>query len=447
MKKVLTYIIATSMAIIGCEDYNPEIIESTLFGEGEIGQSPQPGTLYLLYPNGAESLVPGKQITIRWSTGDNVSRIELYLFKGSEEYLTIDGFESNDGEYNWVIPKNLPDGTDYRILIRDNSDESHFDFSDSFFSIKTQALSLLYPNGGELLEPNQILLIYWEGGADNNIVIELWTSSFIQTISGGTYNDGVYYWEIPQDIGKASNYRIKIWDINDPIKSDLSDGNFTIGFLPFSVIFPNSNSILEPGMTYPIIWKASIMYSYLELYLIQNNTFVSDIYPWGTNNDGLYESFELDTSLSLSSGYQVRFVDYNSPYDTLGLSQTFAIGNLSRGNNENYEPNDNAGEAHGPLVESTQYLAYISPTFDEDWYYFNLNRTKLIILYLIVPQSQDYELYLYDDSGTLVSSQTGSNNEVIYRYLDGGTYDVKVSGAGSDADGTNPYILLFFTQL
>ncbi len=313
---------------------------------------------------------------------------------------------------------------------------------------ESPSITVLYPNGSEHFEPDlDEIDIRWIGGNFPEVTIELYRgSTFDQPISASTPNDGSYNWQIPSGVAERSDYRIKILSNTDANKYDFSDASFTIGTVPTTVIFPSSGTTLEPGFTYPIIYRVSNSHYRISIELFNNNQWLSTIFS-REYNDGFAE-WSISTSLGQVGGYQIGITKYYSPYNTLGFGDSFALGALPRGTPENHENNDSAGLAYGPLQVTTQYISYISPTGDEDWYYFQLDRLKKVTLYLIVPGGRDYNLLLLDESQGQLSLETGyGGNQDMSIDLMPGMYYVKIVGVGGSADGINPYVLLLFAQI
>lgn len=109
-------------------------------------------SLTLTLPNGGESWFKGLQAAVRWNSGNILSKaVHIDLFKGgvfsrrlasnvpqkfysweTQSYVSGTGFN-----YALSVPTDLPDGTDYALVISDSSDASTSDASDAVFSILT----------------------------------------------------------------------------------------------------------------------------------------------------------------------------------------------------------------------------------------------------------------------------------------------------------------------
>ncbi len=91
-------------------------------------------------PNGSESWPLGSSQTIRWAySGDVGGNVRLDLLKGGLLAGTIIPSTpvgaSGSGSHAWLIPSNVPSGTDYQIGITSISNSSYKDTSDNAFTI------------------------------------------------------------------------------------------------------------------------------------------------------------------------------------------------------------------------------------------------------------------------------------------------------------------------
>lgn len=109
-------------------------------------------------------------------------------------------------------------------------------------------------------------------------------------------------------------------------------------------------------------------------------------------------------------------------YDTVGVSSGTPT------TKDPYEPNDTRATAY-TITKGTIYNAYIGTTTDIDYFKFTQSSTGYVNISL-TNLPKDYDLYLYNSSGTLVAkSEKGSTTSEAIRYsAKAGTYYVKVIG-------------------
>ncbi len=113
---------------------------------------------------------------------------------------------------------------------------------------------------------------------------------------------------------------------------------------------------------------------------------------------------------------------------------------------DNYEPNDSESEAYGPLTSGSSYEGKICSNSDVDWYKVNITSTGAISLSLTVPSSNDFDLELYDTSGTLIASSnrdTGDDESIRYDVTTEGDYYIKIYDFYGSYNQTTPYTLTY----
>jgi hypothetical protein len=169
------------------------------------------GTLEVTSPNGGEVLPGGWKSDITWNSTGPVGNviIELSLDSGQTWPQVIVDSTENDGIYTWDpipwINKNT-----CRVRITDLSDPTVYDESDADFSITQmgESLTLIQPNGGEVLQIGGTYEIKWSWIGDlADIRIELSTDSgatYPTVIVPFTECDGSYTWDPIPDLETSS---------------------------------------------------------------------------------------------------------------------------------------------------------------------------------------------------------------------------------------------------
>ncbi|MGG6263367.1 FG-GAP-like repeat-containing protein [Leptolyngbya sp. AN03gr2] len=111
------------------------LADSNLFAESNPFDIIHPGTISITSPNGGNLFRPGSTQTITWMS--NVQDgVTLQLFKGTTLHSTIASSTENDGVFQWILPTNLVDGTDYQIRISSVLNSLVWDLSDANFTIQ-----------------------------------------------------------------------------------------------------------------------------------------------------------------------------------------------------------------------------------------------------------------------------------------------------------------------
>ncbi|MCS6990841.1 MAG: M43 family zinc metalloprotease [Chitinophagales bacterium] len=138
--------------------------------------------------------------------------------------------------------------------------------------------------------------------------------------------------------------------------------------------------------------------------------------------------------------YQVQAV-----CDTVSslFSATATFTTLSSGCTDIFEPN-NTKNTPAAIATGIDHYALISPSGDLDWYSFSNNNTNKNIQVMLSNLPADYDLRLYNPSGSLVASSLtrGTGNELInYNTSVVGTYKIRVNGYNNASNATTCYTL------
>jgi len=97
-----------------------------------------------------------------------------------------------------------------------------------------KSLTLLSPNGGEMVYPGAIHLIRWDStGSVGSVRLEYSKDNFASdehTIAVSTPNDGVHVWDVPDD--DSGTVWVRVSDVSDAEVNDLSNAAFAISSSP-----------------------------------------------------------------------------------------------------------------------------------------------------------------------------------------------------------------------
>jgi hypothetical protein len=198
------------------------------------------GPMSIVFPKGGETLTAGSTQTIRWNyTGNPGSHVKIELLKGGVINRTITSFapkgSGGTGSRNWTIPANQAPGTDYRIRVTSRSNGACTDTSDSDFTIAAPTITIVSPNGGEILTAGTTQTIQWTyaGNPGSRVKIQLLKGGVLNRtiksfISKGSGGNGSFDWHIPSTQVPGSDYQIRVTSTSNNSYSDTSDSNFTI---------------------------------------------------------------------------------------------------------------------------------------------------------------------------------------------------------------------------
>ncbi|TET45458.1 hypothetical protein E3J62_07530 [candidate division TA06 bacterium] len=199
-------------------------------------------SVLLLYPNGGEVMEAGGVDTIRWTASDNyvVDSINIYYSSnGGGSWDIVSTGEPNDSSYEWSIPSVVSDSCLVRVLAVDGVENTSLDESDSLFSIADStnpSIQVISPNGGEVWGVGDEDTIRWVAsdvfGVDS-------VNIYYSTNNGGSWfvvsrdepNDSSYVWTIPDMPSDSCLVRIRAYDPNNHMGTDVSDDMFAIRYV------------------------------------------------------------------------------------------------------------------------------------------------------------------------------------------------------------------------
>jgi len=237
-------------------------------------------------PSSAENWVKKDMVyRIEW-TNCYVANAKLELWKGSSylndisPYLIRDGFYPT---YDWHVLSSLVEDNNYRIRIINRVNPNIYDFSDYFEIYEDDLINCIQPTSSSKFgtETSQDIQWTWRGYL-SNLDIELWNETdVISQITSSTECDGLYSWEIPYNISEGSNYRIKIFDHDNPSLYNFSDSFTIFDASPPKIMIqePNNYSITSQS---PPLFNIEILEQNLDRveYQLQNDSISTDFYSW-----------------------------------------------------------------------------------------------------------------------------------------------------------------------
>lgn len=149
------------------------------------------------------------------------------------------------------------------------------------------------------------------------------------------------------------------------------------------------------------------------------------------------------TGLSAATTYNYRVQaicdTVSSAYSTVASFTTLSNTSCT----DSYESN-NTKNTPAAIATGVDHVALISPASDVDWYSFSNNATNKNIQVLLSNLPADYDVRLYNPSGSLVASSLvrGTGNETInFNTNTIGTYKIKVNGYNGANHATACYTL------
>lgn len=221
----------------------------------------------MISPNGGEVWTEGETHTIEWQAPLDAVDVTLELSVDFgftwNELATV---PAQSGSWQWDIP-HLSDEEISAAVIKVTVTEApdHFDQSDAPFTIrpltvvKQPSITVLYPNGGEVLAVDSTITINWtseniSGQAEIQYSVDegiTW-----QKIDRADISSGTLEWKVPNEPAVRAAIRIIMADGSIEDRSDIP---FTIterDLLPVILLTPNGGEIWTEGETRAIEWQA-----------------------------------------------------------------------------------------------------------------------------------------------------------------------------------------------
>jgi subtilisin-like proprotein convertase family protein len=245
-------------------------------------------TVYVLSPNGGETLLAGTTRNITWATAYVADYVKIeYSINGGSSWIPIYNATENDGVAAWSVQP--PATTQARIRISQASNPARCDISDGNFTIQANPLTLTSPNGGEVQEVGSTQAITWiSNGVSGSVKIDYSTDggSMWMPIYTSTENDGFALWTVQGP--PTTQARIRISSVGTGSPADTSDANFTITAVQrITVTSPNGDESQVVGTTEPITWTSTGVAGSVKIdYSTDGGLSWLPIYP-STENDGV----------------------------------------------------------------------------------------------------------------------------------------------------------------
>lgn len=227
------------------------------------------GTLALTAPNGGENIQAGKSTNITWTVSSSISNVKLeYSTNNGAAWSTIiASTTASAGSYTWSVPVGLS-STQALVRISDVLNPTLLDVSDAVFNIKN--ITVVTPNGGEVLQAGAPYNITWTSGSITTLKIEYSSnngSSWTILSNSTAASSGSYAWTVPSIA--TSQGRIRLSDSSASTILDVSDTSFAIGTL--TVTAPNGGENIQAGKSTNITWSASSSVSNVKIEYSTNN--------------------------------------------------------------------------------------------------------------------------------------------------------------------------------
>jgi hypothetical protein len=276
---------------------------------------------FSLLPSGVEVTAPlgqvgwekGSRQEIKWTYKTNAGKyLDVWLYKGGTgsrvlaERLPIG--TAGKGSYNWIIPSDVPTGTDYSIYIE--TDKGLSDVSDGNFTITGTGVTVREP--ASLYRAASQASIWWSylPYAGSNVRMDLFKGDgFYAEIAGGIpigeggqgAGQGLYQWIIPCLTTPGDDYTVRV-------KTDLGFEGFSPTFRirgpEFRVTQPKHGTY-KPGAQLVVGWTTlENIGKYVRLDLYQSDTYIMNIATGIPVDDELFR-WIVDKSIPTGEYYRI----------------------------------------------------------------------------------------------------------------------------------------------
>ncbi|MFA6652905.1 MAG: Ser-Thr-rich GPI-anchored membrane family protein [Candidatus Delongbacteria bacterium] len=173
----------------------------------------------------------------------------------------------------------------------------------------TPSVKILSPNGGEIVQRGDVVIIHFENEITDSVAIKLYKNGeFLEDIESLVTTADSLEWLVPNYLAEGTDYQVMITSIENEDKYDLSDGTFTVARAGEYIIVtsPNGGGIWLKGSTQTITWYDNIAGG-VNIFLIKNGVPVTDIFgsPQASNGS---KSWVIPGTLVDGADYAIQIV-------------------------------------------------------------------------------------------------------------------------------------------
>lgn len=288
-------------------------------------------SLVLIKPNGGEYFQVGRKRNIEWES-KYVNKVNIqFSTNGGVNWLSAaSNVDAKDGKFSWNVP-NTPNSNSL-VRIVDAERNAVNDQSNTFFTITTERVDVLSPNGTEILYTSQLKQIKWSAPGANKVDLLLSQDSGLtwqSIVNNINAIPNTYSWTVGNT--PAAKALIKVRNSQKPDIEDESDKSFEI--VGLSLITPkNTAEKWVVGNKYQIKWASHRVSTVNIQYSTNGGTNWTDIirsYPAAAG----YYTWAVPNTPTMSAKVRIvdpentTFADTSSvPFTITGLMLTYPQG-------------------------------------------------------------------------------------------------------------------------
>jgi hypothetical protein len=218
----------------------------------------------VLAPNGGEKLAKGSIFLVRWETPTDTYFVNLSVLKGGKTVYgpkKLPTLKTSAGwSISWRVPDTLSPGNDYRLKLEDPKTFAS-DQSDANFTIRSEAINIEWPVGGEKLYVTNQHMIKWNAyGISSGLRILLIKGGLGYLLLETDELSGRFNWIVGKKYYatpyvEAGEYRIQI-ESGDRKLIKLS-GPFTIALPTLTLAYPNGGQTFNRDDRCNVTWTSN----------------------------------------------------------------------------------------------------------------------------------------------------------------------------------------------
>ena len=286
--------------------FNPDGVYVSLsgFGGAHVYKSTQAGTVWTNITGNLPN-VPTNDVVVDLSEPST-------LYVGTD----IGVFRTINGGQTWAIfgetmPAVRVDDMDMQVITGVLRAATH---GRGMWEIPTNsvAMTMFYPNGGEILQPGEAITVRWGGtNFGGNVRIEMnrnFPSPTWEMIFNSTPNDGAQSWTVT--LPESDHVRFRVTLISDPLQADSSNNDARIVAPQIRLLWPNGGETVLSGVRDSIRIERVLIQDALQIELNRD-------YPNGTWEElspGISEDYYLwPVQLPASNNARVRISSPDNP--------------------------------------------------------------------------------------------------------------------------------------
>lgn len=229
----------------------------------------EPPAVTVITPNGGEAIRSGTISCIRWQARDNIGVAGASIHLSTDGGATFAQIGSVIGEaqsFCWKVPGELSTSrARVRVVARDAAGNTGQDESDGDFTLdpNSPAVTVLVPNGGEIVAGNSQFTIRW------SVLGSIASCDVLLSSDGGITFTALaarlpgsqtsYLWS-PRDLSTTkARTRVVCTDTAGRLAFDDSDEDFIVDSIAptVTVLTPNGGEVIRGGTVFKIQWRSS----------------------------------------------------------------------------------------------------------------------------------------------------------------------------------------------